>query len=246
MNSVGIIGFGRFGKVLANILEKGFTVRVFDVREQPSYSNVEFVDLNSIIKEKNIFIAVPIREFFNLIKKIAPKLNKNIIIDVCSIKIYPVKIMNDILPDSIDIIATHPMFGPDSFNVNKKLKMMMFSERDKYGQYNFWKHYFSDQGIDIFEMSPEKHDRLAASTQGITHYLGRMLKEFGIQKTNLDTQGFIELLDLVEQTCNDSWELFSDLQKYNPYTDKIVNRLTDALRIVGDKLKKEKMNVMEN
>lgn len=25
MNSVGIIGFGRFGKVLANILQKGFT-----------------------------------------------------------------------------------------------------------------------------------------------------------------------------------------------------------------------------
>ena len=27
MNSVGIIGFGRFGKVLANILQKGFTIK---------------------------------------------------------------------------------------------------------------------------------------------------------------------------------------------------------------------------
>ena len=27
MTSVGIIGFGRFGKILANILQKGFTIK---------------------------------------------------------------------------------------------------------------------------------------------------------------------------------------------------------------------------
>ena len=30
MNSLGIIGLGRFGKILANILQKGFTIKAYD------------------------------------------------------------------------------------------------------------------------------------------------------------------------------------------------------------------------
>ena len=52
-----------------------------------------------------------------------------------------------------------------------------------------------------------------------------ILKEFGIKKTTIDTQGFRDLLDLVEQTCNDTWELYTDLQLYNPYTEEMVEKL---------------------
>ena len=81
-------------------------------------------------------------------------------------------------------------------------------------------------------MTPEEHDKLAANTQGITHFLGRTLKEFGISKTNLDTQGFRDLLNLVEQTCNDSWQLYSDLQSYNPYTKSTIRRLKESFEKV--------------
>ena len=36
---------------------------------------------------------------------------------------------------------------------------------------------------------------------------------------------FRDLLDLVEQTCNDTWELYTDLQLYNPYTEEMVEKL---------------------
>jgi prephenate dehydrogenase len=58
------------------------------------------------------------------------------------------------------------------------------------------------------------------------------LKEFGISKTNLDTQGFRDLLNLVEQTCNDSWQLYSDLQSYNPYTKNTIRRLKESFEKV--------------
>ena len=69
------------------------------------------------------------------------------------------------------------------------------------------------------------HDHLAARRKGVTHFLGRMLKQFGIKKTQIDTQGFKDLLDLVEQTCNDTWDLYTDLQLYNPYTLDIISEL---------------------
>jgi prephenate dehydrogenase len=94
-----------------------------------------------------------------------------------------------------------------------------------------------DQGIQILEMTPDEHDRMAAQTQGVTHFLGRMLKEFGIKKTSIDTQGFRDLLDLVDQTCNDTWELYTDLQLYNPYTKDIIKNLKKSTDTLDNRLK---------
>ena len=226
MNTVGIIGYGRFGKVLANILQRGFLINVYDIKEVDSSNSIHYVTLDKVLKEKVIFIAVPIRQFENLIKKISKPIKKNrTIIDVCSVKMHTARVMLKYLPKEIGIISSHPMFGPDSFLTNQKLKMMMHKTRDCHNQYSFWEKYFIDQNIKILNMSPEEHDKLAAKTQGVTHFLGRSLKKFGISKTNLDTQGFRDLLNLVEQTCNDSSQLYYDLQSYNPYTKDTIRRL---------------------
>ena len=241
MKSVGIIGFGRFGKVLANILQKGFIIKVYDPDDNENISGVRMLSLDEVLKESAIFIAVPIRKFNHLIEEIAPELIKGTtIIDVCSVKQYPIEIMKKNLPQNIGIIGTHPMFGPDSFFSNSHLKMMMNNTRDINGQFSFWVQYFSDQGIEIVQMSPEEHDELAAETQGVTHYLGRMLKEYGIQKTKIDTKGFRDLLDLVDQTCNDTWDLYNDLQSYNPYTKQMINKLKTATNKLDKRLEDQK------
>ena len=238
MNSVGIIGFGRFGKILSNILQKGFMIKVYDIQSLSYHNGVQFTTLEEVLQEKVIFIAVPIRHFESLINNISGELKNNTtIIDVCSVKKYTSDVMKNILPEEIGIISSHPMFGPDSYLSNKKLKMMMHNTRDIHNQYDFWKKFFSDQNIKILEMTPDMHDRLAAKTQGVTHFLGRTLKEFGIQKTNLDTQGFRDLIDLVEQTCNDTWELYADLQTYNPYTEEMINNLKNSVNFLEKQLK---------
>ena len=238
MNSVGIIGFGRFGKVLANILQKGFSIKAYDPKPSDAFPGVSFTDLETVLKEKVVFIAVPIRHFESVIQEIAPILSEGTtILDVCSVKKHPAEIMEANLPDHVGIISTHPMFGPDSFLSNNRLKMMMNNTRDTHDQFKFWKRFFTDQGIQVMEMSPDQHDQLAAKTQGVTHFLGRMLKEYGIRKTAIDTQGFRDLLDLVDQTCNDTWELYTDLQLYNPYTDEMINKLKSATQSLDGRLK---------
>ncbi|MDP6755196.1 MAG: prephenate dehydrogenase/arogenate dehydrogenase family protein [Candidatus Marinimicrobia bacterium] len=238
MNSIGIIGFGRFGKVLANILQKGFSIKAYDPKPSDAFPGVSFIDLETVLKEKVIFIAVSIRYFESVIQEIAPNLSEGTtILDVCSVKKHPAEIMEANLPDHVGIIATHPMFGPDSFLSNNRLKMMMNNTRDTHDQFKFWKRFFTDQGIQVMEMSPDQHDQLVAKTQGVTHFLGRMLKEYGIRKTAIDTQGFRDLLDLVDQTCNDTWELYTDLQLYNPYTDEMINKLKSATQSLDSRLK---------
>jgi prephenate dehydrogenase len=43
---------------------------------------------------------------------------------------------------------------------------------------------------------------------------------------------------LVNQTCNDSWELFEDIQSYNPYTQKMVSELSESFKKINEILKK--------
>lgn len=241
MSTVGIIGLGRFGKILVNILQKGFNIIGFDKKKIESMPGVNLTSLSEVAQQKVIFIAVPIRFFEDTIIELAKYIKDGTtIVDVCSVKIYPSEIMKEHLSSKIGKIATHPMFGPDSFMTNKKLKMMMHSIHDINGEFKFWVEYFSDQNINIMEMTPNEHDELAAKTQGVTHFLGRMLTDFSIKKTSIDTQGFTDLLDLVDQTCNDTWELYTDLQLYNPYTLNVIDRLNQSTNLLNKQLKELK------
>ena len=94
MKSVGVIGLGRFGKVLVNILQKGYTISAYDIHDKAPMSNVSFCSLDKVLEERVIFIAVPIRSFDSLIKEISTKLKpETTLIDVCSVKSYPVDVM---------------------------------------------------------------------------------------------------------------------------------------------------------
>jgi prephenate dehydrogenase len=114
--------------------------------------------------------------------------------------------------------------------------MMAYPERDVHNLYNFWKHFFNGQGIEIIKIDPNSHDKIAANSQGITHFIGRSLKEFGAKRSTIDTQGYRNLLDLVDQTCNDTWELYEDLQTYNPYTKLMINQINEAIKEQTNKL----------
>lgn len=237
MNKVSIIGYGRFGAMLHALLSKGFEVDVYD-KKQINSSDVNEVSLKDALKNETIFIAVPIRDFESLIHEIKNDIQGNkTVIDVCSVKVFPKNVMTQNLSAEIDIIATHPLFGPDSLKDSGSV-MTMESVRDSYGRFEFWKNYFDSQSITIEEISAEEHDMMAARSQGLTHFVGRVIDDFGTDQTRIDTEGYKALHKLVNQTCNDSWELFEDIQSYNPYTQKMVSELSESFKKINEILKK--------
>jgi len=241
ITSVGIIGLGRFGRVLGNILANDFGVIGYDPTKVKTQTGIVQAELNEVLKEKTIFIAVPIYQFKKLITDIGSKLREDCtVIDVCSVKVYPVNVMKEILPPSTGIIGTHPLFGPDSIDQNNSLKIMMHSTRDNHDQFKFWSNYFFSKAIEVINITPEQHDKVAARTQGITHFIGRVLRETGIEETEIDTLGFADLLAVVDQTCNDSWELFMDLQNYNPYTIATIEKLEKSIEEIREKILRRK------
>ena len=53
INSVGLIGVGRFGKVLGSILNKGFNVKAYDV--MPSNISADFEEIHKKKVQKILF-----------------------------------------------------------------------------------------------------------------------------------------------------------------------------------------------
>jgi prephenate dehydrogenase len=58
---------------------------------------------------------MPISAMRETLRQVTPLLREDaLVVDVCSVKVYPVKWMRELLPDTVSILPTHPMFGPDS------------------------------------------------------------------------------------------------------------------------------------
>ena len=190
------------------------------------------------MRNETIFIAVPIRDFENLVKDISKKISSGkTVIDVCSVKVFPKKVMLDNLSNETDIIATHPLFGPDSLKDSGSV-MTMESVRNTFGRYDFWKNYFESQNILIEEITAEEHDMMAARSQGLTHFVGRVIDDFGTNQTRIDTEGYKALHKLVNQTCNDTWELFEDIQNFNPFTEKMISELNESFEKISEIIEK--------
>ena len=234
---VSIIGYGRFGPVLAGLLKDDHTIHAFDIADisqLAAETGAAPCTWAEAVQADTIFLAVPIRE----LKRVVAKLAKDIkpgqtVIDVCSVKVYPATVLKEHLPEGVHIIASHPLFGPDSVTEGFNDLPIMIHPVTKPGPaYQYWHNYFSRLGLRVIEMSPEEHDRVAARSQGITHFIGRVLTEYGIAPTNIDTEGCRDLLAVVEQTCHDSLQLFHDLENYNPYTMEMVGQLIKAIESI--------------
>lgn len=74
---------------------------------------------------------------------------------------------------------------------------------------------FRTEGCNMVEMTCEEHDQQAANTQFITHTVGRILGAMELSSTSINTRGYESLLSLVENTANDTFDLYYGLFMYN-------------------------------
>lgn len=244
MKQISIVGFGRFGKVLYRLLKDDFAITLYNRSRiegdtELTTTTVIASEINEVYKSDVIFYAVPIESFEEVIASHRKYFqDHHLLIDVLSVKMHPAKVFSKYLKSSkVQAMLTHPMFGPDSSKGGfGGLPMIVDQFMADKMNYEFWKNLFINKKLNIIEMSAREHDRLAANSQGLTHFIGRLLDTYGLEPTSVDSLGTKKLLEVKEQTCNDTWQLFTNLQHYNPYTramriklgnkyDELYNRL---------------------
>jgi prephenate dehydrogenase len=232
--TVAIVGFGRFGKVMHRLFLDGFHIVVSSSSYRPGdIAGVTFVGLEEACRIADaILLTVPINKTGLTGERIRSFLRPGqIVVDVCSVKEWPYGALKVALEGTgVTIWPTHPMFGPDSSKQGFQGLNWVSCEEDLDPKVIApYRDYLSQRGLNIIQVSCEEHDRLAARTQGLTHFIGRFLDALQIEPTEIDTLGYKRLIAVKEQTCHDTWELFCDLQQYNRFSLETQKALSDAI-----------------
>jgi prephenate dehydrogenase len=235
---IAIIGFGRFGKLLANILSPYGEVFIIARKkiDNVKFKQIEYKDLKKI---DWVIPSVPISSLKKVLKEINPFLKKGaLVMDVCSVKVHPSKWMQEILSKDIQILASHPMFGPDSVKNGKleNLDIVFCPIRIDDIKSEEVEEIFESMGLNVVETTPEDHDQQNAISLALVHFIGRGLKGIDVSHQKITTMGFKRLLQLKDNVTNDSMELFRDMNNFNPYAREIRRRYVESLQKIDSML----------
>ncbi len=220
---LGIIGFGQFGQFTAAHLKEHFEVVVCDSADRSAEAadiGVGWADLKRVANCGTVVFAVPLSALDGVTKAAAPLLKPGTLcLDVCSVKIEPVRTMLETLPESVEIIGTHPLFGPQSGREGiDGMRVAVCPVRTT--RTESVKKFLSDSlNLRVFEKSPEEHDREMAHVQALTHFVARALDELHVEGSELATVSYDELMRAARLVSEDSWELFRTIQQGNPYAE---------------------------
>jgi arogenate dehydrogenase (NADP+) len=244
--TVGVVGLGRFGRLWASMLQDDFALRAYDAnatqRADAERHGISTASLRDTLASDAIFYCVPISAFEDTIKEHLPHFQElggaRTLIDVLSVKVHAREVFDRHLPTTYQALLTHPLFGPDSVAASgiEGQTIVLDGYRLPPAALDAWSGYFESKGLVVVPMSADEHDRLAAESQGVTHFVGRTLERFGFAPTPIDTLGTKRLHDVTSQVSNDTWQLFVDLQTLNPHTKGMRLRLSEAQDSVFDLL----------
>ena len=251
IRSVGIIGYGSFGAFL-EVLIKRFapeaTIKIYSSRFNPDLpaqaGGTKFFSLADTAQCDAVILAVPIRAFEETLTKLLPLMRPDtVIVDVATVKVHTVEILKR-LAGGRPYIATHPMFGPESYEKKggdvSGFRIVMTDGTLPVASYTALTAFLKQCGFDVIEMSAQLHDKHLAETLFLTHFVGQTVHRAGFDRTDIDTVSFGYLMNAVESVKHDT-ALFKDVYQFNPFCEEILKRFEAAEGEVHTLLKGDKI-----
>ena len=209
------------GAFLARVLgDGGFEVEVMGVGE--GASAVEVASRNDLV-----IVAVPIDVTVSLIEEIAPHVRPGAcLMDITSIKRAPLEAMLRAAPEHVDVIGTHPMFGPHGSDFDRQ-KVVLCRGR---GETSFArvKKLFECFGAETIEATAEEHDAQMALIQVLVHektmvlgsVLERLRADLG-RSLQFASPIYRTELAMIGRMFSQRAELYADILTVNPEAPRL-------------------------
>ena len=227
---IGLIGFGRFGRMTYEYLRRLKPLRVYDRSPDAVRDVPESAPLEEVASCPLIVLCVPISSMEETCLRLAPLLRRGqTVVDTCSVKSRPAEWMSALLPEDVQILGTHPLFGPDSGKAGiSGLKIALCSVRISSGTYQSICSCLSGLGLELIETTPDEHDRQIARSQAVFHLIAQTMKELDWGTQEITTPGPEAFYRLVGTVQSDTPELFRDMERENPYAPAWRQRFIEA------------------
>lgn len=242
--SLGLIGVGAFGALAAKHLAPHFDLVLYDevgdVSALAQELSARAGDLSTAAGCDIVLLAVPVQKLRQVLAALAPRLNPTaLVLDVCSVKVSPVAAMLELLPPTVAIVGTHPLFGPQSGkNGIAGLNVAVCEIRGGRGP-GVARFCAEKLGLRATEVSPEEHDREAAYVQGLTHMLAKIVVSLDLPPMRFPTKTYELMQQMVEMVRYDSDDLFRAIERENAFSLEAKKAFFAAARNLETKLSKD-------
>ncbi len=235
--TVFIAGQGSFGRLLAGILAPHARVLVHDpAGVEGTPAGAEVVGPEASSRADIVIPAVNLQRLADALADLGPRLREGALVaDVTSLKVEPVDLMRRLLPQRVQILGTHPLFGPRSVEERglRGQRVALCPVRIDDDTYASIRSLLGDGlGLTLVETTPEEHDRQMALVQALTHLVGHAAAELALDDLPLGTLAYQRLRELAANISMDSPELFDAIQTRNPYAGAVRARFVDAVQRV--------------
>lgn len=240
--NLAIVGFGQFGRFITEILKPHFNITATsksNYSELAKKMGIKYAEFKTATENADIIVlTMPISACEDTVKKMAPFIKDGaLVIDTCSVKTMPVKFMKKYLHKNTEIIASHPLFGPQSGkNGIQGLNMIIWPIRIENKHYEAVKKFLKSLELNVIEMSPEEHDKTIAMWQALTHFIARGAVKLSLPESKFITPSSQKLISAISDVKDDSIDLFYDMQRHNPYTKKMRENLIKNLTEINKKI----------
>ncbi|MCC8180796.1 MAG: prephenate dehydrogenase [Planctomycetes bacterium] len=250
---LGIIGLGAFGRFMAKHLLPWFSVKGWDsaapdraALERDGAGEISLESMAQVAGCDMVIFAVPWSSLAEAVELAKPHMRPDaLVLDVTSVKSGPAELLPRLLPESVSILCTHPLFGPQSGkNGIAGLRIALCPIRIEKERYFRICDFLTDKlGLLVIKTNPDQHDREMARVQAMTHFMSRALKAIGLKPSLLSTRAYEKLQEFSSIVLSDSWDLFLTIQNGNPYAEEIRHRLQDEMDELESRLKESELEL---
>lgn len=231
---VAILGFGRFGRALAELARaSGRDVAAFDPVTSPPADVAKSTAKEAISGVDVVVLAMPVAAFDASLAELAPLLvPSQLVLDVGSVKVLPSRLLAKHLGARVPWAATHPLFGPTSLALGERPLRVVVCPNDLHPDAaKRARAFYEALGCDVLEETAEEHDRAMARTHALTFFLAKgVLDAFGsAPPPEFAPASFQGIARAIEAVRADAGHLFRTLQIDNPYAADARRAILDAL-----------------
>ena len=218
---VGLIGFGAFGRFAASHLRAHVDLVACDRIDRSADADalgVGWASLEEAAGQPVVVLAIPVQSYDDALPVLAAAVAPDaLVIDTASVKVEPLRRLAQALPAGVEVIGTHPMFGPQSGRSGiRGLKVVLCAEATPRSR---WLRRFLSRrlGLEVLERTAEQHDRELAHIQGLTHLMAKALRGLELPDPELATVAYQHMLQIEQNLREDSDALFLTIQRHNPF-----------------------------
>lgn len=196
-------------------------------------TNVQLAEESDIV-----IVSVPIRSTVPVIDEIAPILREDqLICDLTSLKVNPVQAM---CRSRAQVIGLHPMFGPSASSL-KNQTVIVTPARARDATLSSILHILKSEGAVLTITTPEAHDRMMATVQGLNHFLiltmAETLRRQGIspgESLEFMSPIYRMQLGLVGRILGQDPDLYGDILQLNPYVPETLAACEESVRTLRE------------